>query len=168
MAADANSNEIWKDIPGYEGRYEVSSHGRVRTSKGLILKRRVLWTGYDRASLTKDRKVRHFAVHRLVCAAFIGPIPEGKEVNHIDGVRLNNRIENLEYVTRLQNLLHKRVTGTDGRGETNPNARLSAREVIEIRRLRAGGTPRKSLAAMYGVTVHMISKITARKNWTHI
>lgn len=168
MAADADSNEIWKDIPGWEGAYQVSNQGRVRNRKGLVLKPRVQWTGYDCAVLWRSSVPSRYYVHRLVCAAFIGPRPENYDVNHIDGVRLNNRVENLEYVTRSQNQLHRRVTGTAAIGEMNGQSKLTAENVIEIRKLRKAGVKRITLASRYRVSVYLITAITSRKIWTHI
>lgn len=168
MAADANNNEIWKDIPGWEGAYQVSNQGRVRNRKGLVLKPRVQWTGYDCAVLWRSNVPSRYYVHRLVCAAFIGPRPDNHDVNHIDGVRLNNFVGNLEYVTRSQNQMHRRITGTAGFGEKNGNSKLTASDVLEIRRLRAAGVSRIDVAKTYGVTVFLISKITSRELWHHI
>lgn len=168
MADDANSTVIWKDIPGYEGIYEVSSLGRVRNSSGLVLKRRIQWTGYDSAVLSINGKPKPFMVHRLVCAAFIGPRPDKHEVNHIDGDRQNNCVENLEYVTRSQNQLHRRVTGTAAFGERNGNSKLKPEDVMEIRRLRKEGVKRITLASRYRVSVYLITKITSRNNWPHL
>jgi len=113
--------EIWKDIPGYEKIYEVSSNGRVRSSKDKttksILHGERKWTqrilrlktdknGYKRVCLYKDKKPKDFLVHRLVAFAFI-PKVEGKEcINHIDGNPSNNYVENLEWCNHQENLLH--------------------------------------------------------------
>lgn len=168
MADEAISNEIWKDIPEWEGLYEVSSLGRVRNRHGLILKRRIQWTGYNAAVLWKNNVGKPYFVHRLVCAAIIGPRPERYDVNHIDGDRLNNSVENLEYVTRSQNQLHRRVTGTAALGEMNGQSKLTAENVLEIRKLRAEGVRRITLASRYRVSVYLITAITSRKIWTHI
>lgn len=168
MANAAISNEIWKDIPGWVGLYEVSNLGRVRNRHGLILKPRVQWTGYNTAALSRNGRARQFMVHRLVCAAFIGPRPERYDVNHIDGDRLNNSVENLEYVTRSQNQLHRRVTGTAALGEMNGRSKLTAENVIEIRKQRAAGVKRITLASRYRVSVYLITKITSREIWNHI
>lgn len=122
--------EIWKDVPGYEGRYQVSSLGRIRTIyrgwKGPVLyikplrknKRGYFMVGLSRGGLTpgetkanRERYLynwqRTFSVHRLVVLAFHGPIPTGFHVDHIDGNKENNRPENLEVVTPQEN--HRRA-----------------------------------------------------------
>lgn len=100
--------EIWKDIKGYEGLYEVSNIGRVRSLNKR--KKRVLKNengyGYLRVSLSKNNKLKHFQVHRLVAQSFIPNVNNFPEVNHINGVKDDNRVENLEWCTRNENELH--------------------------------------------------------------
>lgn len=103
--------EIWKPIAGYEGIYEVSNLGRVRslprkTSKGGIKKPTETIWGYLICQLSKSGQVKHRSVHRLVAEAFI-PNPENKQtVNHIDCNRKNNRADNLEWTTQSENVRH--------------------------------------------------------------
>ncbi|MGT2716596.1 NUMOD4 domain-containing protein [Streptococcus respiraculi] len=99
--------EKWKSVRGYEGLYEVSSDGRVKNSKtGRILTPRVNNSGYVRISLYKKEGCKEFLVHRLVAETFI-PAVNGKEiVNHIDENKLNNNVENLEWVTSQENVQH--------------------------------------------------------------
>lgn len=114
--------EIWKDIEGYEGLYQVSNLGNVkslrkRIDKGKchrhfdekILKPIETNRGYLRVKLCKDRKIKKIRVHRLVAEAFIKR-PE-LEVNHIDGNKKNNKVENLEWVTQRENKQHAWITG---------------------------------------------------------
>lgn len=113
--------EIWKTVNGYEGLYEVSNKGRVRSLdkivpkwdgqrllKGKILKGGITRFGYVKVILTKEKTKRTFLVHRLVAEAFIeNDNPKSKnQVNHIDGDKLNNSIENLEWVTASENVRH--------------------------------------------------------------
>lgn len=97
--------EIWKKINDYN--YEVSSLGRIRNIKtNRILKNIKTVHGYEEVSLRKDNKAKIYKVHRLVAIAFIDN-PENKaEVNHIDGKKNNNSLENLEWVTRNENQIH--------------------------------------------------------------
>jgi len=96
------SDEIWLDIPGFEGSYQASNHGRIRSLKVLKLPLSS-GTGYPVVTLTGQRK-RH--VHVLVARTFIGPRPSGLEVNHKNSNRQDVRPENLEYVTRSENNHH--------------------------------------------------------------
>lgn len=98
--------EIWKDIPNYEGLYEVSNFGRVRNRHGIILSpsRCRNRGGYHQVGLVKDGKRKFYRVHRLVWMGFNGPIPDNMEVNHMDQDVTNNRLDNLNLLTRTDNL----------------------------------------------------------------
>lgn len=112
------TTEIWKDIPGFEGRYQASDQGRVRSvdnyvrcgrgGKGLRLVRgRVLRPGNSRGYLIVNLPpAGTIAVHLLVARAFLSPRPAGAEVNHKDGVKVNCAPANLEWVTKTENQLH--------------------------------------------------------------
>jgi hypothetical protein len=97
--------EVWKDIPGFEGKYQVSNQGRVKSlryrgsSQEQILKQRLTVYGYYDVGLEKKR----YRVHRLVWEAFNGPIPEGMQINHIDEVKTNNALTNLSLMTPKEN-----------------------------------------------------------------
>lgn len=113
--------EIWKDIKGYEGLYQVSNFGNVKRLEGKIysyitnkyetrkehmIKTRVNNRGYKITTLSKNSKVKSFAIHRLIAQAFL-PNPNNFEcVNHLDGNKLNNKIDNLEWCTTQQNIQH--------------------------------------------------------------
>lgn len=112
---------IWKDIVGYEGIYEVSSCGQVRSHKNKtthserhgtrqwkqrILKQKVSKDNTCRVSLYKNKKERTWLVHRLVAKAFIPKVGGKEYINHLDGNRLNNSIENLEWCNHTENNNH--------------------------------------------------------------
>lgn len=117
-------SEIWKDINGFEGCYQVSNTGKVRSldrevkcnkgttiAVGRILNQYVHHRGYFKVRLMKSNKGKNFSVHRLVCDAFI-PNPENKpHVNHINGVKSDNIISNLEWCTHSENMQHAWDTG---------------------------------------------------------
>lgn len=97
--------EIWKDVLDYEGLYLVSNFGRVKSLiKGIILKPGFKGRGYLCVNLCKDGKLKNFLVHRLVVEAFQGKIPEGLVVNHLNEIKTDNRLENLEICTHKENL----------------------------------------------------------------
>ena len=114
-----NDNEVWKAIAGCEGKYEVSSRGRVRNTKtGRVLKGALLKTGYHYICLY-NRGYLRFYIHHLVANAFLGGCPEGSVVTHIDKNRANNCMDNLEFITHQEHTLRAwetaRENGTDDR-----------------------------------------------------
>ena len=100
--------EEWRPVKGAEGLYEVSSWGRVKSLRmGSVMSATDNGHGYKIVGLgTKNGKKQNRYVHRLVADAFLGGIPEGKEINHIDRDRSNNRLENLEVISHKQNINH--------------------------------------------------------------
>lgn len=101
--------EKWKDIPSYEGRYQISSKGRV---KSIFARHKVLYLkphkkGYVGVALSRDGKKNYYFVHRIVAKAFIPNLENKPEVNHKNLDCSDNRIENLEWVTREENINHR-------------------------------------------------------------
>lgn len=121
--------EIWKDILGYEGLYQVSNLGNVKslnykhTGKERILKPRPDGHGYYKVALCKNGKVKNFRIHRLVVEAFIGKIPKGLVVNHINECPTDNRLENLEICTIRENVNHG--TANARRSESSKGKKIS-------------------------------------------
>ena len=106
--------EVWRDIPNYEGIYQVSNLGRVKSlerfdalghkRKEKILKPRITRVGYYLVALTKQLIRKDYLVHRLVYEAFNGQMPEGYEVNHINEIKSDNRLSNLNLMTHKENI----------------------------------------------------------------
>ena len=100
-------NEIWKPVKNYVGLYMVSNLGRVMNCRtGRILKEQLHERGYLRVTLSKNGKQKMFKVHRLVMIAFVGYVEGKDQVNHIDGDKSNNRLDNLEWCTQSDNMKH--------------------------------------------------------------
>lgn len=116
--------EIWKPVVGFEGLYEVSNQGRVKSiprkrCKGNVLKPHIV-KGYEYVHLSKDGKAKYLKVHRLVADAFLPEIQGKSYVNHIDGNKTNNSVKNLEWCTASENLKHARENGLNMATVNNP------------------------------------------------
>lgn len=166
--------EIWKNIVGYEGIYEVSNFGRVRTVKnGRMHKERLTFDGYVKATLTVNSKSKDFRVHRLVAQSFI-PNPENKEtVNHKDGVKTNNYVDNLEWATRSEQVYHSYELGLKiaMSGEKHSNSKLTPEEVREIRKIYVKGDKKfgaMNLGRIYNVGATTIENVVKRKTYKNI
>jgi HNH endonuclease/NUMOD4 motif-containing protein len=158
--------ERWRSVPGWEGFYEASSHGRVRRV-AFVLRAPPSAAGYPTVTLSAPGRRRRSHVHQLVALAFMGE-PNGRDVNHKDAVKANAHLENLEYVTRQQNIRHAIENGLwDHAGEKNTGAKLTELDVKEIRAMRESGVKIKDLMPMFGVGRSAISQIANRKRWKH-
>lgn len=167
--------EEWRPVVGLEGWYDVSDLGRIRRSRpgkgtvvGTIIKPTTSTSDRLQVSLTKDGKHKTYPVHRLVAAAFIGPCPSDKEINHIDYNHKNNAVENLEYVTRRENMAHSYQHGhalTAVRGSASPNTKLTEADVIAIRQ---SPLKRADVATLYGIAAVTVKHIRTRRSWRHI
>jgi hypothetical protein len=180
-------DEEWRDVVDLEGLYMVSNLGRVKAlpqpyggnsnrRREYLVKSYPDIHGYPKVHLAKDGTKPHLFVHRLVAAAFIGPRPEGQVVNHLNGDVADARPENLEYVTQSGNMQHARkVLGWKGSkppllaGERNNHAKLTAEQVVEIRRLAATGQyTHKEIGRMFGIQRSPVGNIVHRRIWKHV
>lgn len=171
--------ERWVPVVG-NARYEISDQGRVRrvasargARVGRILKKRFDCHGYSIVSLFRGgaRSESQERVHRLVCSAFLRPPLHKEDTNHKNGIKADNRLENLEWCTRSQNVLHAYATGLqpprDLRGENNPRAKLTSESVLSIRERVRLGERQTDLAREHGVTKQTISMLVRGHTWTH-
>lgn len=174
-------NEVWIPIKDYEGKYEVSNKGRVKSigravncnnhykfTKDIILKPEILEKGYERVALCKHGKVKKKQVHRLVLENF-NPIKDDTlQVNHIDGNKRNNCVENLEWVTAKENNQHARETGLlthFGKG----NHKLNADEVRKIRKLyNTGNYSQREIGELFDVCRDTINSLLLGKTYSHV
>lgn len=167
--------EIWKDIPGFEGHYKVSNLGNVLSFKKGKTKIKTTTLdkkqGYVMVILHMNNKPKTIRVHRLVALAFLEQI-EGKDfVNHKNGIRHDNRLENLEWCTKQENSIHAANKGAmfRGCGEDFHKSKLTDELVLEIRSLyQTGNYTQLDLAEKYGVHETSIFSIVHRKTWRHI
>lgn len=184
--------EQWKPVPEWEGWYSVSNKGRVRSEprwltkknrigqnerqfhKGRVLKLSILKNGYATVSLTAPGFKRYYAyVHQLVLVAFKGAPPIGHEVRHLNGIRSDCRLSNLVYGTRSENAQDRHTHGTmpatnvQCRGEKNTKAKLTLRQVKQIR-----ANPKKltlkAWGEKFGVSLHAIWCVIHRTSWNWV
>ncbi len=176
--------EIWKDVIGYEGLYEISNYGRIksiarqvvsqyrkRTIKEKILKNTTCHYGYTNTCLSKYGDSKLFKVHRLVAIHFI-PNPENKpQVNHKgkNPNKKDNRVWMLEWVTNKENADHFSSTNLRNQalGEKASKSKLTEKDVLEIRALKDKLSNRK-IAKIYNVTPQSINAVLLKKTWRHI
>ncbi|QFR23087.1 NUMOD4 motif-containing HNH endonuclease [Schleiferilactobacillus harbinensis] len=163
--------EIWKDIPGFEGRYRASNCGRIKsvdrvqkTARGVRhYKEHLLQPGqYVRSghvSVVLGHGENGSPVHELVALTFIGPRPPGADIRHLNGNPRDNRVVNLAYGTRTQNILDVYSQGKNWKS-------LSVSDVQEIRRLiKSGKYSQRKIAYMYQVSENAISSIKHKRTF---
>lgn len=164
--------EIYKWIKGFEGRYEISNFGNIRSYKksGKLLQMTLCNTrgGYLRIKLNNKPKL----VHRLVAETFIGEIPKGYVINHLDFNPKNNKLDNLEICTQSKNVRHTHNLGRakmpDNTGSKNGMSILNEQKVLEIKKLFKTGLSNKKISEMFGVHQGTISDIKVGKTWKHL
>ena len=173
--------EIWKDIKGYEGFYQVSNLGRVKSlerfvngkfagnksfKKSVMLKQCYYGQFYYNVQLNINGHHKTIAVHRLVAKAFI-PNPENKkQVNHIDGNKLNNNVKNLEWATSKENINHAYQIGlSKSEGTNHYLSKLNKEDVLFIRN---SDLPNRELSNKYGVSMSCVQRIKRRERYKNI
>ena len=154
--------------------YTISKLGVVRNNKTKkIVKPFKNWNGYIRIALMKDGKRYSRALHRLLAQTFI-PNPENLPfINHIDGVKDNNELSNLQWCDRSQNMRHAHDNGlvkgqTGAKGSNNGSSKLTEEDVLKIRKLASDGISSKDIAEQFNISRGNCNSIIARKYWKHI
>ena len=172
--------EIWKSIPGWEDRYEVSDQGRIRskdmqvgtkrpgifaTRKGRMLEPIPKGGRYLCVTLAQKNRREQWFVHDLVLLTFKGFKPKGLEALHADDNKMDNSISNLRYGTKEENEKDRQKNGRVCKGERHGCARLTDTDIKDI---RASAMPGAELASKFGVGLPHIWAIRARRVWKHI
>jgi hypothetical protein len=162
-----------KEIPGHPGYY-CDANGIIYSTKrgeARVLKSKIARTGYEQVplSLGQRGRYRHALVHRLVLETFQGPAPEGWTCNHKNGNRSDNRLSNLEWMSRVENERHARtVLGKKLYGHYHPGSKLTPNDVVEIRALKASGSTYNELSKRFGVGISQLARIVKGEKWGHI
>lgn len=165
------NREIFVDIKGYEGLYQISNHGRVYGIKhGYILRPdKKDKYGHQRVKLSKNGIITRIMVHRLVLIHFDREPLENEQCRHLDGNTNNNHINNLKWGTVLENQRDRLLHGTHNIGIQNAAAKLSEEQVKEIiSKHKTGNYFLRELAEEYKVSSRTISLIVRRESWKHI
>lgn len=161
--------EVWRAIDNFP-LYEVSNFGQVRSwqaKKPRILKPSTVM-GYLQVALRRNKKSHYRKVHRLVLESFCGFRPPGMECRHLDGNRLNNRIDNLQWGTKAENVLDIERHGKVPKGELHGRSKLTEADVREIIAKRKSGMTLTAIAAEHAVNHRQVSHICTGKNWKHV
>lgn len=167
--------EMWKDVPEFEGCYQISNLGRVRSIdrkfkskdgrnwsiKGRIDNPTISSKGYFHKRFKYNGKQKNYKIHRLVGLLFLTNSSNLLEINHKDGNKLNNNAENLEWCSRQQNMNHASINGLLPR-------KLDSKKIIIIREKYINGSSKESLAKEFNVTIPCIHSIIIRHTWKHV
>jgi len=178
--------EQWKDIPDFEGIYQVSNLGKIRSldrhycnssgdkryHAGVPIKQASDTQRYKQVGLHKHGISKTFRVHVLVMLCFVG-IRQGNDViNHKDGDKNNNSLNNLEYCSQSHNMYHahsnKLIISIGLKGEANHSSKLLNWQVVEIRNLHSKGLSQKNIAIKFKVSKSLISAIVKGEIWRHL
>ena len=164
--------EIWKDIPDYEGVYQVSNLGRIRSldryikrgksgffKEGQIQKLQNNGNGYLYKQLKHEGRYRNFYIHRLVLMVFIGERPDGMVICHKDGDTTNNNLNNLRYDTPLENNIDQFRHGIE-------KGKLSNDDVLKVRKMYKDGYKTKEISEFFNVGKWVVQRINKGENYS--
>lgn len=189
MVQEINVNdEIWVDVKGYEGLYKISNFGHIKSVERLILKsngRHSIFPskplkpvtnrlGYKRVVLSNKTGKKTYSIHRIVATAFIPNESNKKQVNHINGIKNDNRSENLEWCSPSENMIHAFKSGLATsflkglKGQTHPSSKLKTDQVLKIKQLLYNNETNVSIAKKFNVSDKAISDIRIKRTWAHL
>lgn len=171
--------EVWKNIPNYEGFYQASSLGNIRSldrfvncrgSKKKLVKSRLYkpqnGLKYLQITLNKENKAKTHPIHRLITLTFIGERPHANAViRHLNGNPKDNSLKNLCYGTYVENEADKNIHGTTAWGEKVGTSKLKLNEIFEIKKIKATGVTSQSIAIKFNVSKSTICRIINGITW---
>lgn len=163
--------EIWKTIEGYTD-YQISNYGKIKSfkyNKEKILKHSLDSDEYSLIILCSNKNKFTKTIHRLVANAFINNPDNKPQVNHKDGNKQNNNVDNLEWVTISENIIHAYKNNLKTQqGISNTNCKLSENEVLTIHGLYLSGMTQSIISELYNIPQQHVSLIVNNKSWTHL
>lgn len=170
--------ENWLPVVGYNGLYEVSDLGRVKSLPrltrqgwcgGKILNPLPQGNGYVAVVLSRDGKRKTKYLHTLVLEAFVGQRPLNHDACHgPDRSRSNCRLDNLRWDTRKNNLKDRVAHGTARRGSSHPHAKLTESDIPKIFEMKQSGSSPNAIAASFGISRTQVRNVLEGKHWSHI
>jgi len=178
-----NQKEVWKSISEYENLYSVSNLGRVKSHKRKVRNRhgfrfcreKILsntnnGVGYLICGLSKKGKRKNFLIHRLVCYSFLDSDLNKTIVNHKNGIKTDNRVENLEWCTQMENIKHSIDNNlVDQLGSKHHSSKVNESDVLKIRSIYIKHYfGYKKISEMYNISWVNVRNIIKRRTWRHI
>lgn len=178
-------NELWKDIPNYEGLYQASNMGNIRSLdkivpkwnkpykrkiKGRVLKKHKANGGYNVVALHKNKNQKTYKVSRLIGITWKDNPDNKPEINHKNSIRTDDRAENIEWCTRSENVKHSYDKGNaNQKGEKNAYSKLTKKKVLSIRdKYDSGKYSQIELSDMFNISKTTIHNVVKRKTWNHL
>lgn len=164
--------EIWKEVKGYENLYEVSNLGNVKslnyngTKKERILKKMINKYGYEKISLCNKGNVKNKVIHQLVADAFLINLENKNQVNHINGIKTDNRVENLEWNTAYENTNHS-IYKLNNKPYGVNQRKIDTNEIQKIKEMYKNGSTLKEISNIYNVSISTISLIKNNKRYAN-
>ena len=165
--------ELWAHLPGFEGKYDVSTYGNLRCwymhkaklNIPFMMKLCVNQVGYISYMFQWFGKRQSWQIHRLVLTVFDGPCPPGMECRHLDGNPLNNRLSNLKWGTHTENMADTILHGTKPAGPSHGRSKLKEEQVMQVKGMYDSGMLQYEIAERLGVTPGIINGIISGKIW---
>ena len=164
------TERVWRRVKNYENLYVINSHGEIMNVKtGKFLKHTKLNTGYYSVALRGyNGKFKRFLLHRLLAESFIDNLNNKPMVNHKDGDKTNNNLNNLEWCTLAENLKHAAEHDLYTKGSNHYRSNLTEEDVFEIKLMIKFHIPTKKIAELYNVKSYNISDIKSERSWKHV
>jgi hypothetical protein len=175
--------EIWKDIEQFNNEYQISNLGRIKSKEGIIIRSngipykresKILKPasdkGYLKGAVCLNKKLVRYKIHRIVADAFVNGKKDGLEVNHINGDKSDNNAQNLEWVTRSENMIHAVKIGLllVKKGSQTKQSKMNELTVLKIYDLKNKGWQRKMILKELSITPDMYKDVIRGKTWKHV